>query len=765
MPVKKYDKPNKTIQCIRMLKILKSKKYVKKAKIAYLLGEATTRNINNYKNTLYDAGYPIHYKSGKHGGYYLEFDSMLPSMKMDELQLKSLSVAYEYLLKDSHVPNKRTLLDYIGNAFLENDRVPNNDELALYGHFPLSMSPEDIENRYYIIQTAIDANKRVRILYKGYNRNNHRVIHPYKLFKYTNWAVFAYDESVTNKTNSKFSSFKLHRMLEIELLDESFTVNPDFDETHYFDQTGQKESFIHVKLKVYGRMGRMLDEKVYGQNQVVTCLDEQKHIYLFEADMKNELVILKFILSFGARCEVIEPIKIRQQIISDAQNILKSYEKYDEKIKYFITEQSLCNNPGYDRTQQIERRPDKMVIQGEYNDAIVYTDIIEEGAVEQIKALCDIEALQNSKIRIMPDVHKGKGCVIGFTADLGDKVIPNIVGVDIGCGMLTVKLGQVEIDLPRLDTFIHEQIPNGKAINQHKQVEFVHVLEQLKMLQDARQDLKKWNRAIGSLGGGNHFIEVNVDEAGNKYLVIHSGSRNLGHVVATHYQNQAIDYHSGYNDEYLKQRQGLIDRYKREGRRKEIQKALIELKASYFKEKTVPDDMCYLEGLKRDEYLHDMSICQRFAELNRETMANRILEFLFGDQTFEMFHTTHNYIDFDDNIVRKGAIKADQGTELLIPINMRDGSILAIGKGNDDWNCSAPHGAGRLMSRTKAFETIDFNDFVAEMKGVYSTSITQKTIDESPMAYKSLDDIITYIGESVEIVGILKPIYNFKSQH
>lgn len=319
MPVKKYDKPNKTIQCIRMLKILKSKKYVKKSEIAYLLGEETVRNINNYKNTLYDAGYPIYYKSGKHGGYYLEFDAMLPSMKMNEIKLQSLSLAYEYLLKESNVPNKNVLLDYLGNAFLENEKTFSNEELALYGHFPLSMTPEEIERRYYIIQTAIDSKKKVKILYKGYSNDNYRIIHPYKLFKFTNWIVFAYDEKVVNHSQSRFNKFKLHRMLDIELLDEEFEVDSGYVEEEHFDRSGTKESTTHVKLKIFGRMGRMLDEKVYGQNQVVTCLDTKKHVYLFEADMRNSLVILKFILSFGSRCEVIEPVELRDEMIKDAK--------------------------------------------------------------------------------------------------------------------------------------------------------------------------------------------------------------------------------------------------------------------------------------------------------------------------------------------------------------------------------------------------------------------------------------------------------------
>lgn len=410
-------------------------------------------------------------------------------------------------------------------------------------------------------------------------------------------------------------------------------------------------------------------------------------------------------------------------------------------------------------------RDNKMIIKGKYSEAIVYTDIIEESATKQIQELCEIDAFAGSKIRIMPDVHAGKGAVIGFTAFLGEKVIPNIVGVDIGCGMFTVQLGECDLDLHALDDYIYKNIPHGKSVYEHKQVEFMDQLEKLKMINNVKHDLNKWNCAIGSLGGGNHFIEVNIDDENNKYLVIHSGSRNLGNVVATYYQKEAIAYHSGYNVEYLKCREGMISIYKKEGRMADIQTAISELKKTFNRDKDLPDALCYLEGELREDYLHDMAICQKFAELNRETIAKKILEYVFGHSDFKCFHTTHNFIDFEDNIVRKGAIKASKDKEVLIPINMRDGSILAVGKGNSEWNCSAPHGAGRLMSRTKAFESIDMNDFVKEMKGIYSTSVTQKTLDESPMAYKPMEDILNRIGETVEIKKILKPIYNFKSQN
>lgn len=333
MPVKKYDKPNKTIQCIRMLKILKAKQFLKKAEIAYLLGEETDRNINNYKNTLYDAGYPIYYKPGRYGGYYLEQDGMLPGNRLNDVELQSLGVAYEYLMKESRVPNKKLLLDYIGNAFIENKKAFSNTQLSLFGHFPLSMPIEEIEKRYYMIQTAIDAKKKIKILYRGYNRDSYKVICPYKLFKYTNWIVFAYDETIQRQTYSPYNNFKLHRMLEIEWLDEPFTVDEDFEEEAYFDESGTKEPLIHVKCKFYGKIGRMLDEKIYGQNQQVTCLNKRYHIYQFEADMRNTMVIKKFILSFGSRCEVIEPSWIRDDMIEDAQKLLKRYEKQEKNKK------------------------------------------------------------------------------------------------------------------------------------------------------------------------------------------------------------------------------------------------------------------------------------------------------------------------------------------------------------------------------------------------------------------------------------------------
>ena len=404
-----------------------------------------------------------------------------------------------------------------------------------------------------------------------------------------------------------------------------------------------------------------------------------------------------------------------------------------------------------------------MKLTGKYSEAIIYTKNVEDTALEQIQELLDIESFKNSKIRIMPDVHAGKGCVIGFTANMGDKVIPNIVGVDIGCGMHTTYLGKVDLDLPKIDKFIHEEIPSGKNINQEKKHDFIDEINKVRCIRSIKGRSKEWNRAIGSLGGGNHFIEINEDNDQNKYLVIHSGSRNLGNRVANFYQQEAIQYHGGLNDVYRAAKENIIETYKKEGKRQEIQKRLKELKKEFEKEPTIPNDLCYLEGQLKEDYFHDMKICQRYAELNRETISKRILDFLFGHTDFKMFHTTHNYIDFNDNIIRKGAIRALENETVLIPINMRDGSILAKGKGNPDWNYSAPHGAGRLYSRTRSKELINLEDFKKSMEGIYTTCVNDKTIDESPMAYKSIDDIIDNIKDSVDIIKILKPIYNFKA--
>ncbi len=403
-------------------------------------------------------------------------------------------------------------------------------------------------------------------------------------------------------------------------------------------------------------------------------------------------------------------------------------------------------------------------IQGKYNNAKVFTDNIEKEAIEQLRELCNQPFIEGCKVRIMPDTHKGSGCVIGFTADLGDKVIPNIVGVDIGCGMLTVSLGKIDIDLEILDEIINKYIPSGKNTHEGRTVKF-EKLQELKCFRSLRNS-KRIERSIGTLGGGNHFIEVDKGEDGNLYLVIHSGSRNLGTQVADLYQNLAIDLCAGKEDYFIK-RDEIIRMFKEQGRRKEIEKELKKLKKQYDElMPSYPRDLCFLMGKYREEYLHDMNICQEYATLNRNVMGEIILNKLLGKglKEFESFTTIHNYINFKDNIIRKGSVSAYEGEKLLIPINMRDGSLICIGKGNEDWNYSAPHGAGRIMSRTKAKEKINYEEYKKAMEGIYSTSVTEETIDEAPMAYKSMKEIIENISESVDVIGIIKPIYNFKAQ-
>lgn len=391
-------------------------------------------------------------------------------------------------------------------------------------------------------------------------------------------------------------------------------------------------------------------------------------------------------------------------------------------------------------------------------DLKIFTENIEENARKQINTLLEQSAFKDCKIRIMPDVHAGSGCVIGFTGDLGDKVIPNIVGVDIGCGMQTVELGNIEVDFEKLDKSIHDNVPSGFNVHEKPVVEF----PKLKDLY-CYDELRNKDRivcSIGTLGGGNHFIEVDIDEDNNKYLIIHSGSRNLGKQVADIYQELAIKTIRNVN---ISQKQNkIIEEYKANGREKEISSAIKQLKREYKDYYDIPKELCYLENDNREKYLHDMRICQEFAVMNRTWISNIILN-VMGWEEVDRFETIHNYIDHDNNIVRKGAISAYKGERLIIPINMRDGCIIGIGKGNEDWNYSAPHGAGRVMSRMEAKRTVSMNDFEKSMEGIYTTSVNQFTIDESPMAYKPMQEIIDCIGDTVEIERIIKPIYNFKA--
>ena len=395
-------------------------------------------------------------------------------------------------------------------------------------------------------------------------------------------------------------------------------------------------------------------------------------------------------------------------------------------------------------------------IRGKVNTAVCYASIIEEEAVEQIRRMCDQSFTEGSRIRIMPDVHAGKGCTVGTTMTVGDKAVPNLVGVDIGCGMYTVRLADREIDMERLDAAAH-YIPSGTNVWEGRRERFD--LTALRCFRELK-DTRRLERSLGTLGGGNHFIEADAGSDGTKYLVVHSGSRNLGKQVAEHYQRLAVELLRG-KEEYLAERAALIAQYKAAGRKTELPRALKALKWEARKSE-VPEDLCFLTGQYLEDYLFDAELCRRFALRSRELMAEILTE-RAGLTPLDAFHTVHNYIDVEEMILRKGAIAAHAGEKVLIPINMRDGSVLAVGKGEAEWNYSAPHGAGRIMSRTEAKAKLDLEEYRREMAGVYTTSVSEATIDEAPMAYKPLEDIIGVISETVDVIEVLKPIYNFKA--
>ncbi len=399
-----------------------------------------------------------------------------------------------------------------------------------------------------------------------------------------------------------------------------------------------------------------------------------------------------------------------------------------------------------------------MEIKGKVTTAVCYASVIEKEAIEQIRTMCDYELTAGSRVRIMPDVHAGSGCTIGTTMTILDKVCPNTVGVDIGCGMYTVKLNEKELDFEQIDAAVH-LIPSGMNVWESKTEEFD--LTGLRCY-GALRDISYLECSLGTLGGGNHFIEIDRASDGACYLIIHSGSRNLGKQVAEYYQQRAEDSLIG-KDRITRERDKLIRTMKAQGKDQEIQEALEQFTRTCGPfAPSMPVALCWLEGPAVTEYLNDVVVCQRFARRSREIMAEIILD-KTGLTVSESFHTVHNYIDTDEMILRKGAIAAHKGEKVLIPINMRDGSVIAIGKGNPEWNNSAPHGAGRIMSRAKARSSIDLEEYRKAMQGIYSTSVNENTLDEAPMAYKSLNDIIGVIRDSVDIVEIMKPVYNFKA--
>ena len=413
------------------------------------------------------------------------------------------------------------------------------------------------------------------------------------------------------------------------------------------------------------------------------------------------------------------------------------------------------------------------------HDAKVFTDDIEQSAVEQINQLLAVDVFGGCKIRIMPDVHAGAGCVIGFTGDLGERVIPNIVGVDIGCGIYVRPfVCRKDIDWHALNEFILHNVPSGRnhrtgdyaALTDKYMDGYREAKEIVKALRCNRElkENKRLYKSVGTLGGGNHFIEIDRDEAGMYYLVVHTGSRNLGKQVAQIYQKLAVKCQSGWA-ELMKEQERMIAEYKAAGRKLELQDSIRQLHNSFkMRKPAIPPELSYLESNYREDYLHDMRLCQHWAEINRSLIANLIMDYFTQQGYVEarqddlVFESVHNYIG-DDNIIRKGAIAAYEGQKCIIPLNMRDGSLICIGKGNTEWNCSAPHGAGRRMSRGQAFKTISMDDYRASMQGIYSESLSEDTKDESPMVYKPKDEIIGNIRDTVDIVNVIKPMYNFKA--
>ena len=399
------------------------------------------------------------------------------------------------------------------------------------------------------------------------------------------------------------------------------------------------------------------------------------------------------------------------------------------------------------------------LIQGRWNTAKSFAATLDSRAEEQIRTVCDSPHFADCKIRIMPDVHAGKGCTIGTTMTLTNKVVPGMVGVDIGCGMETVRIAEKQLDCPALDALIRRRIPCGRDVrtSPHELTDLID-LNELRIASFVKLDYAR--NSIGTLGGGNHFIEAARSDDGSLWLIVHSGSRHLGTETASWYQEEGYKRLCGSSKLQIAE---LIAQYRATGRAKEIQAALKTLRSREAAGlKDLPRDLAYVEGELFDDYIHDMRIVQRFAALNRQAMMDEIVTGM-GLTVEERFCTIHNYIDTDAMILRKGAVSARKGEKLLIPINMRDGSLICEGLGNEDWNYSAPHGAGRLMSRTAAFRSLSLEEYRREMEGIYSTCVSSETLDESPMAYKSLDEIRQAVTPTVRIISRLKPIYNFKA--
>lgn len=395
-------------------------------------------------------------------------------------------------------------------------------------------------------------------------------------------------------------------------------------------------------------------------------------------------------------------------------------------------------------------------LKGKYNEAKIFTDVVDEASISQVLLLLNQEFVSGSRIRLMPDIHAGSGCTIGTTMTITDKIVPNLVGVDIGCGMEVIRVKEKHIELQKLDKLIYEKIPSGFNIREKAHRYFKDInLEDLYCYKQI--DMRRAEKSLGTLGGGNHFIEANKDDEGNIHMVVHSGSRHLGLEVANYYQEEG---YKELNGSAQKDVDNLIMDLKSQGRQKEIQKSIAALKNT--KRTNIPKQLAYVSDGLFIQYIHDMKIIQKYAELNRQAMMDEMIKGM-KLHVVDQFTTIHNYIDTDAMILRKGAVSAKCGETLLIPINMRDGSLICTGKGNDEWNQSAPHGAGRLMSRSAAKQSFTVSEFKKQMEGIYTTSVNRDTLDECPMAYKGIDDIVNNIDDTVEIDRMIKPIYNFKA--
>lgn len=394
-------------------------------------------------------------------------------------------------------------------------------------------------------------------------------------------------------------------------------------------------------------------------------------------------------------------------------------------------------------------------VSGRYGNAKVFTSKIDAASMNQVLTMLDQPFVEDQSVRMMPDIHAGAGCTIGTTLTVEDKICPNLTGVDISCGLHVVKFDESEMDFEKLDNVIRTYIPSGNQIHNEPQtvVDDIHI-EDLACSHNV--NIMRAYCSCGSLGSGNHFIEVDRGSDDHLWLVVHSGSRKLGLETANYYQRIATKtLHSANNDDIKR----VIAQLKEEGREREIESTINSLKSKYGE---VPDDLCWCEGKDFEDYVHDMKILQKFADLNRKSMAKVIIDKM-GLTPIDEFTTIHNYLDTDSMILRKGAVSARSDERFILPMNMRDGSLICVGKGNADWNYSAPHGAGRLMSRRAAKNNLSLEDYEKEMDGIWSTSVSKMTLDEAPMAYKPMDDILSNIGDTAEIVETIKPVYNFKA--